>query len=401
VADSSGRLKSGERLGAHIMERRKRLLTTLGAVILIAVVAIPAGQAAASGGVRCNPCSACDPCTPTHEFLQFQAFEGDFQATINGTNANAGQLVRVAVGVSITISIHAGASSDFLGWASNVGSFGNAFSETTSFTPTYSGGTDILEAVVNVSSELDKTVYGGYLNAPMTYGADGGLTLSVFSCISGDFWFPAVSDPPGQGAGQLDEFSVWLGIGGIFGTSNLWQAGVEIWERTSISDPSISFQDFSEGATLSNSDAFYDPSSNFTSLPTTVSVRICAPASGTDSWSIGNWYSGSGVTTWWNGTVPGPLPFYANLSSAEWVIEDSTNGAGGRYAMPAFNSLNFYDASWTDQNGTFDGYIGGTGSMLLESTGCGCGTEYGIPTSISPPNTNTSFAILDPNDPDP
>jgi hypothetical protein len=303
------------------------------------------------------------------------------------------------LGKPVPVVLLTNVPADFLGWVSNIGTFANNFSASTTFTASVDPGTGTLEAVSNASNVTDSNIWGGYVNTPITTSG----YPEVFSCTSASVWFPEVSDPSGQGAGQLDEMSLWVGIGGIEGNSSLWQAGVEIWQTTSASGGSTVFNYFAEGATPAHPETFYETSSQTSNLPTKVSMNVCAPKTGIDTWSIGGWYSSTGQTTWYNGSTQSysKPPFYANLSASDWVAEDASTGTGNsRYVMPAFDELTFYDLSWTTyQNGTATGLIGGTGVMMLISTGCSCGTEYGIPTSISPQDPSTQFGLEDPGDP--
>jgi hypothetical protein len=219
----------------------------------------------------------------------------------------------------------------------------------------------------------------------------------VFSCAGATFWFPGISDPVGQGSGQLDELSVWVGIGGVFNSRYLWQAGVEIWQRTSTTGGSTEFQTFDEGAEPLHPDYIYNAGANTSSLPTTFSVNICSYPNGQNTYSVGTWYSSSGHTNWFNGST-GVGNFYANLSSVDWVVEDATSAAG-RYAMPSFNELAVSRGSWTDQNGSSTGFLPGTGAFMLTGTSCGaCGTQYAFPTTLY--TTYSEFSIVDPGNSD-
>jgi len=381
---------------------RRRSPTALGLSLTAAIIGallVPSGQVLADPDGRCLPCSACDPCRPTHDLIQFQSYYASLAAQVNGTVLSAGEFIELPLGKPVPVVLLTNVPADFLGWVSNIGTFANNFSASTTFTASVDPGTGTLEAVSNASNVTDSNIWGGYVNTPITTSG----YPEVFSCTSASVWFPEVSDPSGQGAGQLDEMSLWVGIGGIEGNSSLWQAGVEIWQTTSASGGSTVFNYFAEGATPAHPETFYETSSQTSNLPTKVSMNVCAPKTGIDTWSIGGWYSSTGQTTWYNGSTQSysKPPFYANLSASDWVAEDASTGTGNsRYVMPAFDELTFYDLSWTTyQNGTATGLIGGTGVMMLISTGCSCGTEYGIPTSISPQDPSTQFGLEDPGDP--
>ncbi len=327
----------------------------------------------------CDPCSPCDPngcgpppCNPSYPTITFYIYNGSGQIDLGGTTYGNGQSTTVDSCDSYTLeAVNNASSQQFWYWYTTSGSVANQFTTLTTY---YAGTAN--GALMLVPQNV---IPSGYVFNWAAYKESG----SGFTQAAGYFYIPSsiswvstgeyVSSPPcGLPPDYYDLVTYWVGIGGVKGTQNLWQAGVFLLVSQSTYYTIEFYENYSP--TQSNPSPTYNC---YAVLRNTAGneFQVLVNTGGGSPWGgIEDMTQGAGTS--WSFSIIGT--FVPDTSTVEWVVEDP----GAAWVLPNTNPVTFWGCS-SSLYGNLVAPIGGMvgGSQFSQS-------------SVPQPLTNaTSFEV--------
>jgi hypothetical protein len=259
-------------------------------------------------------------------YIYNQLYAGESAAVvINGTYYVNGALVGFCSTIRYTIS--AAISTPFSDlafryWYVTEGSVASQSSPTTTFTPgTIDEESAAIVLVLGPASDNIEN-WGGYVG--------GGSHISE---AWGEFDIPTGTYYQVPNCDYTDTMAIWVGIGGVNGNTNLWQAGVQIQiTPESNCHSALTMEEWYEAAP--NPVQFVGGSPcDGSGYPFLVQVGI----NSTGAWAN---YGSCGMVQ-----ISG-VQFKPDQTTAEWVVEASG-------VLPNFPSIGFFDCGYTDGKTTY------------------------------------------------
>lgn len=323
---------------------------------------------------QCPPLSRCGGSVtlttrvPILQTLTARVFGGAGTLTIGGTNLSNGQSTQIMGGSLVTVAASVtGTNLSFWKWLSDDGTMGAPFARTSNFTVG-----DAASGIGNVTAVANNST------APSTWAgvveSGSGVTAA-----SATFTIPNGLSPWCLGRNCISSTTAfWVGIGGVWGTQALWQAGVaETYDPISKTvSAQVWYEAFCPGSCTGQT---VGPITGpFVSLGSTVTVSVSYnPSTGVDSYSVSCVpSSGCGGNLPFSGTYS--AGFTPDTTTADWIAEYPTH----------FGSITFASPSVTAAGGTSSSFVGPIEAVEMNQTVSGL--NYLAPvTSV----TTSSFTV--------